>query len=88
MSAFEEMLSAAIDRRRVRVFRNGGNLAVRIPQAWGIDTEEVDMIWIGEQIVIQPVKSRSLAELFSELEARPVVELDEPEDAPAEPVHL
>ena len=40
---------------RVRVFKNGGSQAIRIPKALRVDSDEVIIRKVGEQLVVAPV---------------------------------
>lgn len=40
---------------RVRVFKNGGSQAIRIPKALRVDSDEVTIRKVGEQLVVEPV---------------------------------
>jgi antitoxin VapB len=46
------------ERRRVRLFRNGGNQAVRIPVEFELPGDEAVMHRDGERLVIEPVRKR------------------------------
>ena len=54
--------------RRVKLFRNGRNQAVRIPRQFELPGEEVIMRKEGERLVIEPVPKRSLLEVLANLE--------------------
>lgn len=77
--------------RRARLFKNAGNLAVRIPVDWGIDAEEAELSYDGTRITVTPLRSKpTLTQLHQEFAADPVADDwgDDPEDFPAEPVAL
>ena len=40
---------------RVRVFKNGGSQAIRIPKAFRVDAEEVTIRKVGESLIVEPV---------------------------------
>jgi antitoxin VapB len=76
--------------RRVRLFKNAQNQAVRIPRGWELPGEEAVMRKDGGRLIIEPAGPRSLVELLDsweddlgEDEAFP--EIDDP--AP-EPVNI
>lgn len=73
--------------RRVRIFRNGRNRAVRIPQEFDFRGEEAIMRKEGDRLVLEPAPPQSLLALLATL-----TPLDEdfppiPDRAP-EPVDL
>jgi antitoxin VapB len=41
---------------RTKLFKNGGNQAVRIPKRWSFDGDAVTMIRQGDSLVIRPQK--------------------------------
>ena len=53
--------------RRVRLFRNGGNRAVRIPKDLDFDVDEVMIRREGDRIVIEPVPTDGLLEFLDDL---------------------
>lgn len=57
--------------KTARVFRNGRSLAVRIPKAWIVGTEEVTMRKEGDVIMIRP-KRKTLGELADEFGREPL----------------
>ena len=76
--------------RRVRLFRNGQNQAVRIPREWELLGDEAVMRRDGERLIIEPIAARSLLALLDSWED----DLDdeeafpEIEDLPPEPVDI
>jgi antitoxin VapB len=75
-------------QRRVALFRNGRNQAVRIPREFELPGEEAIMRKEGDKLIIEPPpKKDGLAELFASWEP-----LDEDwpeiEDLPAKPIDL
>ena len=76
------------NERRVKLFRNRRNQAVRIPRDFELPGSEAVMRKEGERLVIEPmVPRRSLLELLATLEP---IEDDFPsiEDLPPDPVDL
>jgi antitoxin VapB len=53
--------------RRVKLFKNGRNQAVRIPREFELPGEEAIMRREGERLVIEPVPPRSLLALLATL---------------------
>jgi antitoxin VapB len=51
-------------QRRVRLFRKGGNQAVRIPVEFELPGDEAIMHRDGERLVIEPVRKRGLVALL------------------------
>ena len=73
--------------RRVRLFRNGRNQAVRIPREFELPGTEAVLRKEGERLVIEPAQPESLLSVLERLEP---IEDDFPEiaDSPPEPVDL
>lgn len=57
--------------RRVRLFRNGRNQAVRIPREFELKGSDAIMRREGECIIIEPVTKGRLLELLARLEPLP-----------------
>jgi antitoxin VapB len=73
--------------RRVKLFKNGRNQAVRIPREFELPGEEAVMRKEGERLIIEPARKKSLLALLATLE--PIEEEFPPiEDRPPEPVDL
>ena len=73
------------NERRVRIFRNGRNQAVRIPREFELPGDEAIMRREGGRLIIEPATPGSLIALLATLE--PIEEdLDAPPDQPPEPV--
>ncbi len=54
--------------RRVRLFKNGRNQAVRIPREFELPGEEAVMRKEGERLIIEPAPRKSLLALLATLE--------------------
>jgi antitoxin VapB len=54
--------------RRVRLFRNGRNQAVRIPREFELPGEDAIMRKEGDSLVIEPASPRSLLAVLRSLE--------------------
>lgn len=71
--------------RRVRLFRNGRNQAVRIPRDLELPGDEAVLRREGDRLILEPAPRRSLLEVLAGLEP-----LDEDfpkiEDAPPDPI--
>jgi antitoxin VapB len=73
--------------RRVKLFRNGRNQAVRIPREFEMPGEDAIMRKEGDRLVIEPVPPKSLLVVLASLE--PIDEDFPPiEELPHEPVDL
>jgi len=71
--------------RRIKVFRNGRNQAVRIPREFEFPGDEAIMRKEGKRLVIEPATPRSLLAVLARL--KPVKEPFPPiEDEPPGPV--
>jgi antitoxin VapB len=55
-------------QRRVKLFRNGRNQAVRIPREWEMSGEEAMLRKEGDRLIIEPAPPRSLLALLATLE--------------------
>jgi antitoxin VapB len=73
--------------RRVRIFKNGRNQAIRIPRELELDAAEATIRKEGKRLVIEPVARPSLLELVATWRPLGVPFPDFP-DAPPEPVEL
>jgi antitoxin VapB len=73
--------------RRVKLFKNGRNQAVRIPRGLELPGEEAILRKEGERLILEPVGRPDLHELLKSLEP---IEEDFPpiDDLPPEPVDL
>jgi antitoxin VapB len=73
--------------RRVKLFTNGRNQAVRIPREFELPGTDAIMRKEGDRLIIEPAPPTSLLAVLATLRA-----IDEEfppiEDAPAEPVDL
>jgi antitoxin VapB len=70
--------------RRVRLFRNGRNQAVRIPVEFELPGNEAIMHRDGDRLVIEPVRKRRLVALLKTMKPREqrFPEIDDPAPAP------
>jgi len=75
------------DGRRVRLFRNGRNQAVRIPVEFELPGDDAIMRRDGDRLVIEPTRKRGLLALLAAMEP---VDEDFPDidDAPAKPEQI
>jgi antitoxin VapB len=73
--------------RRVRIFKNGRNQAIRIPRELELDAAEATIRKEGKRLIIEPVARPSLLELVATWRPLDVRFPDFP-DAPPEPVEL
>ncbi len=75
------------DERRVKVFRNGRNQAIRIPREFELPGKEAVLRKEGARLVIEPVKKKSLLDVISRF--KPIKEkLPKIDDRPPEPVDV
>ena len=76
--------------RRVKLFRNGRNQAVRIPREFELPGEDAVMRREGDRLIIEPQRKRSLREVLDYLATLPPLEEKFPEidDPPPEAVEL
>ena len=54
--------------RRVRLFRNGRNQALRIPRAWELEGDEAIIRREGDGLIIEPVRKDGLLFVLAGLE--------------------
>jgi antitoxin VapB len=73
--------------RRIKLFKNGRNQAVRIPREFEPLSDEAIMSKEGERLIIEPIPRRSLLAILATL---PNLDEEFPpiEDLPADPVDL
>ena len=73
--------------RRVKLFRNGRNQALRIPREFELPGGDATIRKEGQRLIIEPAPPQSL---LAVLAALPTLEEDFPpiEDRPAEPVDV
>ena len=57
--------------RRVRLFRNGRNQALRIPREFELEGDEAVIRKAGDCLVVEPVRKGRLLELLRTLEPLP-----------------
>jgi antitoxin VapB len=75
------------DERRVKVFRNGRNQAIRIPREFELPGKEAVLRKEGARLVIEPIKKKSLLDVISRF--KPIKEkLPKIDDRPPEPVDV
>lgn len=73
--------------RRVKLFRNGRNQAVRIPRAFELPGEDAIMRREGDRLVIEPAAPTSLLSILKALS--PIEDrLADMDDAPPGPVEF
>ena len=76
-----------VAERRVRVFKNGRNQAVRIPREFELPGEDAIMRKEGSRLIVEPAPPKSLLALLATL--APLSEDFPPlRDLPPEPVDL
>ena len=71
------------EKRRVRLFRNGRNQAIRIPSEFELPGNEATMRRDRDRLVIEPVRKRGLVALLKAM--KPVEgfpEIDDPVPTP------
>lgn len=57
------------DERRVRLFRNGRNQAVRIPREFELPGKEATLHREGDRLIIEPVEKPALLDLLGSWQA-------------------
>lgn len=76
--------SRSTDARHVKLFKNGHNQAVRIPNDFKLPGNEAIIHREGNRLIIEAVSSKSFAELFAGWqplnEGMPDISDSEPED--------
>ncbi len=75
------MLTMTVPERRVKLFKNGRNQAVRIPREFELPGEEAVMRKEGDRLIIEPTRPKSLLALLATL--APLEEEFPPIDDPA-----
>ena len=57
-----------VNERRVSLFRNGRNQALRIPREFELDGQEAIVWKDGDRLIVEPVRKGRLLELLGNLE--------------------
>lgn len=57
--------SSIVNVRHVRLFKNGRSQAVRIPRDFELQGDEVLMHREGNRLIIEPIFSKPIAQLFA-----------------------
>lgn len=72
------------EHRRVKLFRNGRNQAVRIPVEFEFAGDEAIMHRDGDRLVLEPVRKRGLTALLNAMQPvdEDFPEIDDPVPAP------
>jgi len=79
--------TAPVAERRVRVFKNGRNQAVRIPREFELPGKDAIMRKEGSRLIVEPAPPKSLLALLATL--APLSEDFPPlRDLPSDPVDL
>ncbi|MQC17638.1 MAG: AbrB/MazE/SpoVT family DNA-binding domain-containing protein [Chloroflexi bacterium] len=87
MQRISDLVSVYTAGRRVRLFRNGRNQAIRIPRDMELPGDEAVIYQQDGRLIIEPVTPASLLALLATWE--PIdEEFPEIEDSPPEPVEL
>jgi len=73
--------------RKVKLFKNGRNQAVRIPREFELPGEDALMRKEGDRLVIEPAPRKSLLEVLATFETLDE-EFPEVEDLPPDPVDI
>jgi len=61
-------MESSSNTKQVRLFRNGGNQALRIPREFEFDLEEVSVRREGTRLIIEPIVQETLAQVLASLE--------------------
>ena len=73
----------AVLERRVRLFRNGRNQALRIPREFELEGEEAILVKEGDRLIVEPIRKGWLLALLSRLDPIEVPFPDVDEDLPS-----
>jgi antitoxin VapB len=76
------------DERRVRLFRNGRNQAVRIPREYELPGDEAIIRREGRRLILEPAAAPSLLEVLKSLETLEETFPDIADPAPVADVDL
>jgi antitoxin VapB len=77
----------AVPERRVKLFKNGRNQAVRIPREFELPGEDAVMRKEGKRLIIEPAPAMSLFDLLDSWEPMEE-EIPLPVDNPPEPFEI
>jgi antitoxin VapB len=61
-------MKAMKNQRRVRLFRNGRNQAIRIPRDWEMKGSEAIIRKEGKRLIVEPVETAGLLSVLAGLE--------------------
>jgi len=65
----KQILTSGPSSRRVTIFRNGRNQAIRIPRDFEFQADEVMLVKDGNRLIVEPVEREpSLFEVLASLE--------------------
>ncbi len=70
--------------RKVSLFRNGRNQAIRIPREFELEGNKATIKKVGNQLIIEPINNNNLLALLNSWEPL-TEELPDYEDIPVEP---
>jgi len=82
MPVNDKMNVATPEQRRVRLFRNGRNQALRIPREFEFEGDEAILRREGDRLIIEPVRKGKLLTLLASLEPLDVLFPNVDEDLP------
>jgi antitoxin VapB len=85
--AYANQEVGSMTTRRVRIFKNGRNQAIRIPRELELSGSEAMIQRDGNRLIIEPVESTSLLDLLATWEPLEV-EFPEVTDKKPDPVEL
>jgi antitoxin VapB len=77
-----------MESRRVRLFRNGRNQAIRIPREFEFAGDEAILTKDGDRLIVEAPPKRGLLAALSQLSPLTDDELPIIDDLPAEPVAI
>lgn len=66
-SGGNDPMSSINDERRVHLFRNGRNQALRIPRGFELDGDEAIIRREGDHLIIEPVRKGRLSAVLAQL---------------------
>jgi len=74
--------------RRVKLFRNGRNQAVRIPREYELPGDEAVLIKDGDRLILETPKKRGLLAALAEMTPLEDGDFPQIDDLPPEPLDL
>jgi antitoxin VapB len=67
LTARGDLMTSTNDERRVHLFRNGRNQALRIPRGFELEGDEAIIRREGDHLIVEPVRKGRLSSVLAQL---------------------